>query len=194
MGTAFDGAFALTVAAEGGFSIVRSDPGNWTGGAVGKGLLHGTKYGISAASFPTLDIAALTLEQAQSIYQARYWLAARCDLMPPMLAALVFDAAVNNGVGAAVGFLQYALGAKQDGAFGTVTAGLLARALMRPDAETILAAGVMDARLWLMAGLPAWRANRGWCRRLASIPFQAARLAAFAPDNASPVTAAARAA
>ena len=48
--------FAFTLAAEGPFTKLASDPGNWTGGAVGHGALHGTKYGISAAAYPGLDI------------------------------------------------------------------------------------------------------------------------------------------
>ncbi|MFC0406768.1 hypothetical protein [Roseomonas elaeocarpi] len=37
---------------ERGLSMVSTDPGNWTGGQVGKGKLKGTKYGIAAASYP----------------------------------------------------------------------------------------------------------------------------------------------
>jgi lysozyme family protein len=51
-------------AGEGGYTKNAKDPGNWTGGKVGKGILKGTKYGIAAASFPNLDIANLTKEQA----------------------------------------------------------------------------------------------------------------------------------
>jgi lysozyme family protein len=69
----FPRAFAALIGPEGDYSAVREDPGNWTGGAVGHGLRRGTKYGISAASFPTLDIQGLTLEQARAIYRALYW-------------------------------------------------------------------------------------------------------------------------
>jgi hypothetical protein len=37
---------------EGGLSLIRADPGNWTGGKVGKGELRGTKYGIAAHAHP----------------------------------------------------------------------------------------------------------------------------------------------
>jgi hypothetical protein len=37
---------------EGGLSMDERDPGNWTGGAIGKGELRGTKYGISAQTYP----------------------------------------------------------------------------------------------------------------------------------------------
>lgn len=34
---------------EGGYTDNPKDPGNWTGGEVGKGELKGSKYGLSAA-------------------------------------------------------------------------------------------------------------------------------------------------
>jgi len=56
----FDQAFALVVGIEGGFSTDQNDPGNWTSGKVCIGEFKGTKYGISAASYPHLDIPNLT--------------------------------------------------------------------------------------------------------------------------------------
>jgi lysozyme family protein len=99
--TSFQAAFRVVVGEEGGYSSNRSDPGNWTGGVVGVGVLGGTKYGISARSFPTLDIAGLTLDQARGIYRVKYWNRIAGDALPSALALLLFDEAVNQGVGAA---------------------------------------------------------------------------------------------
>ena len=66
-------AFAVVIGHEGGFCVERTDPGNWTGGAVGRGVLRGTKFGISAAAYPTQDIANLTPEAAATIYRRDYW-------------------------------------------------------------------------------------------------------------------------
>ena len=52
----------LTLNVEGGYQCDPDDKGNWTGGNVGVGLLKGTKYGISAASFSNVDIKNLTKE------------------------------------------------------------------------------------------------------------------------------------
>ena len=84
---------------EGELSMVANDPGNWTGGRVGVGQLKGTKYGISAASYPTLDIKNLTREQAKKIYFENYWPIAEPYAWPMCLA--VFDLAVNGGKGRA---------------------------------------------------------------------------------------------
>ena len=115
MATWADKVFDLLFGHEGGYTDDRNDPGNWTGGKVGEGQLKGTKYGISAASYPSLEIKNLTLDQAKAIYEADYWAKAGCPDMPPRLAYACFDAAVNNGVGRAVRWLQGAIGAPQDG-------------------------------------------------------------------------------
>lgn len=93
----FPAAFALVVGEEGGFSKDAHDAGNWTGGKAGVGTFRGTKYGISAAANPNLDIEALTLSQAQQIYLQRYWTPLELDVQPWSIALIKFDAAVNNG-------------------------------------------------------------------------------------------------
>lgn len=80
---------------EGGFQDHDWDIGNWTGCAVGKGEKKGTKYGISACSYPHLDIRNLTPEQADEIFFRDYWQASGADKQPWPLCLLVFDTAVN---------------------------------------------------------------------------------------------------
>ncbi|ONG53300.1 hypothetical protein BKE38_12625 [Pseudoroseomonas deserti] len=178
--TAFDHALARLLEHEGGFTLNRADPGNWTGGKPDKGLLRGTKFGISAASFPTLDIAALTLEDARAIYRRLYWDRVRGDELPPALALLVFDSAVNNGVAAAVKLLQASIGTPADGLIGPATLAALRRAVGNgdPDRVTAVAIEFQARRIVLMAALSTWATfGLGWARRLASLPFQAMRLA-----------------
>ena len=95
--------------AEGGLVDNPNDPG---------GL---TKYGISQAAFPELDIRALTPEQAIAIYATNYWEPAKCPALPPPLALVHFDAAVNCGVGQAARFLEQAVGVTVDGIVGPIT-------------------------------------------------------------------------
>ena len=105
----FAAALAIVLAHEGGYQTMPDDPGNWTGGKIGAGELKGTKFGVSAAVYPTLDIAALTEADAAAIYRRDWW--DRFDLgrLPAPLAAKLFDAAVNIGVANAVTALQRAL-------------------------------------------------------------------------------------
>jgi lysozyme family protein len=59
-----------------------------------------TKYGISHASYPDLDIANLSLQDAIDIYHRDYWNSMRLDACgDQVLANELFDMAVNSGVG-----------------------------------------------------------------------------------------------
>jgi len=170
----FDQAFAVVIGHEGSYGAVQADPGNWTGGRCGVGKCRGTNWGISAASYPQLDIRSLTQAQAQDIYRRDYWDRAGCGRLPPPLALLVFDAAVNNGAGRASRWLQAVLGVPQDGILGPAT---LAALQARAGQGATLCAEFQARRLTFMAGLPTWRTfGLGWARRLCALPFQAMQM------------------
>jgi lysozyme family protein len=169
---AFEKAFAVVVGHEGGFCAERDDPGNWTGGVVGCGVLRGTKFGISAAAYPTTDIANLTLEAAAAIYRNDYWGRVQGDRLPPALALLVFDAAVNNGVAHAVGWLQAIVGATEDGQLGPRTLAAVDSAFCTQGGVAVCAE-FSARRLVFMTGLATWRTfGLGWARRLSLLPYQ----------------------
>jgi lysozyme family protein len=172
MSDPFTQAFGLVVGHEGGFSAEPGDAGNWTSGVVGHGTLRGSKFGISAAAYPTLDIANLTLPAAELIYRRDYWQRISGDVLPPGLALLVFDAAVNNGVDHAVRWLQVALGVEVDGDLGPQTRGAL-QAAVKAGNHTSLCVEFHAQRMNFMAGLATWRSfGLGWARRLCSLPYQ----------------------
>jgi hypothetical protein len=98
----FDACIPFIFREEGGFTKDPHDPGNWTGGKVGKGVLKGTNFGIAANSHPNLDIPNLTKAEAAKLYRVEYWSACSCDLLGIGVDLVVMDAAVNSGVGAAV--------------------------------------------------------------------------------------------
>lgn len=105
----FDRSVDIILEHEGGYVNDPKDPGGET------------KYGISKRAYPDLDIANLTEDQAKEIYRRDYWSTCQCDSLANGLDLLVFDAAVNQGVGAAVRMLQAELGVTQDGVFGPKT-------------------------------------------------------------------------
>jgi lysozyme family protein len=123
----FAAALATVLAHEGGYQAMPDDPGNWTSGKIGIGELKGTKFGLSAAAYPSLDIASLTEAEAAAIYRRDYWDRWRFARLPPAMAAKLFDAAVNIGIESAVRALQRALRAAgsarlaEDGALGSET-------------------------------------------------------------------------
>lgn len=162
---AFDAAFRIVVGEEGGYTNDPADAGSWTGGAVGAGELRGTKYGISAAAFPALDIAHLTLADAQTIYRRDYWERVRGDDLPDALALTLFDSAVNQGVFRASTILQSAVGVTQDGDIGPETLAAVARA----DVLDTLAQ-VTWLRQCSYYSDAAWKLyGHGWSKRLATV-------------------------
>jgi lysozyme family protein len=173
---AFEQSFVYVIGNEGGYTSDPGDPGNWTGGRCGAGECHGTNWGISAAAYPELDIHALSLSDARDIYRRDYWNAAQCDKLAAPLALLVFDAAVSNGVGQAVRWLQAALHVTQDGVAGK---GTLQAAQAQADHVQALCAEFQANRLIFMTGLSGWKTfGNGWARRICSLPFQAMQLGA----------------
>ena len=116
----------LTLIREGGFENNPNDSGNWTGGKVGEGELKGTKYGISAAEFPTLDIVNLTEAEAQVIYKSKYWLVLYEAIKDQFVTNKLFDLGVLFGQGTAIKILQTVLqpqfsDVKADEIFGPAT-------------------------------------------------------------------------
>lgn len=170
----FAQAFRVVVGEEGGYTANPSDPGNWTTGQCGGGRCAGTKFGISAAAYPGLDIAGITLEDARTLYRRDYWDRVQGDSLPAPLALLVFDAAVNNGVGRAVRWLQQALGVAVDGVPGEAT---LAAVHRHVGDGAALMSEFQALRMTFMAGLPTWRTfGPGWARRLCRLPYEAIRM------------------
>jgi len=154
---------------------IRVMPAIGPAGGPASGQIKGTKYSISAASYPTLDIKNLRLEEAQAIYEKDFWKAAGCADLPPRLAFAVFDTAVNNGVMRATRFLQLAVGAAEDGIYGPATRAAVERAVAGDPDDLTLAQELHARRIHFMAGLSGWSAyGLGWARRLAAIPAQGA--------------------
>jgi lysozyme family protein len=160
----FDEAFERLIGHEGGFQNNPEDRGNWTSGKIGVGELRGTKYGISAMTYPTLDIAALTLDDARRIYRRDFWGAAGCELVQGRLRFDLFDTAVHSGPGMAARLLQRALGVTADGIIGPKT--MLTISHMDPGR---LAARFNGHRLDFLNNNPQQWAEfgRGWAQRIA---------------------------
>lgn len=122
--SSFETTFSRTIGHEGKFQANPKDRGNWTGGKEGVGELKGTKWGLAAMTYPHLDIASITLEQAKEIYYNDWWLKLKMERWPNVMKYQMFDAAFNHGSGRANQFLQYAARVKDDGVIGpkTITA------------------------------------------------------------------------
>lgn len=147
----------ITLAYEGGFTLNSADPGNWTGGAVRKGVLRGTNMGISAKAFPDLDIRGLKLADVAPIYRRQYWDAAGCGGYLPGADLVVFDGGVMSGVSRSVGWAK------------SVAAGA--------DAK-VFVAQYCDLRLGFLKRLGTFKTfGGGWSKRVASIRAKATTMA-----------------
>jgi lysozyme family protein len=161
----FDEAFEIVIGHEGGFTDNSKDPGNWAGGRVGVGALKGTKYGISAASYPGEDIPGMTLDRARSLYKRDYWDKVRGDELPFPVAFVLFDGAINSGPAKSIMWMQEAAGVASDGKFGPITLA----AIMKADPD-VLASRATGYRLKFMTDLSTWPTfGKGWARRVAAI-------------------------
>lgn len=165
----FDQAFTDLVDIEKGISMDPTDPGNWTGGKVDSGELKGTKFGISAAAYPTLDIANLTTAKAKSIYLSDYWDKCKCDALPDQVASVLFKEAVNMGVSGGIKRFQESLGVTADGNIGNLTIGYATKS---PQAEIIENYLTQCAKKYIeMKNFPI--DGVGWMRRLIKTALQA---------------------
>jgi len=151
----------ITLNLEGGYQCQPSDKGNWTSGKIGVGELKGTKYGICAMSYPDLDIASLTKEQAEYLYKKDYWGKCKCDYIPDALSIALFDYAFNSGVRRAVKDLQTALGVKADGVIGNQTIGACNRLPLRQIVDKYL-----QLRLNFVISLHNKKYEKGWVNRI----------------------------
>ena len=151
------------LAHEGGFTRNPLDRGNWTTGKIGRGELKGTKFGISAMSYPKADIKNLTRADALAIYYADFYSCFMTAVQSSAARYQLLDYAVNSGVRRATKSLQKAVGVRPDGVLGPKTR---AAALSTHDGDLVLL--VLADRLEFMSSLSVWKTfGRGWAKRIA---------------------------
>lgn len=181
----FDACYAFTVGEEGGYSDNPQDKGNWTGCAVGAGELKGTNKGISACTYPDLDIVNLTDLEIESIYQRDYWAKMCCDVWPAGVDLCTFDGGVNSGPAMGVTWLQEAVGAAPDGIVGDETRTKVAAA----DPNTTIDR-MCDARLAWLKTLDDWPTfGEGWENRIDDLRAEAHAMASAPAPAPTPAPA-----
>ena len=159
---AFNLSFENVIGVEGGYTQDPEDTGNWTGGRKGVGKLNGTRYGVSAASYPSLDIKSITLDDAKAIYYRDYWQVINGDAFPFSISNALFDCAVNSGCSSATKLLQRSLGVVSDGKIGKQT---IAAAQAKDQTELLI--DFLTARAVFYARLAKFELyGKGWMKRL----------------------------
>lgn len=159
----FDRSLAYVLKEEGGYSNDPRDPG----GATNFGIIqrvyddYRKRLGLPARAVKLIDES-----EVKAIYQASYWSLAKCDLLPDGVDYVVFDGAVNSGVGQSAKWLQRALGVKADGIIGPAT---IAAAEAYPDHDELVDK-ICDARMAFLKALKTFATfGKGWSARVSRV-------------------------
>jgi lysozyme family protein len=159
----FEVAFDRLIGHEGNFTDDKNDRGNWTTGIIGKGILKGTKFGISAMTYPDLDIKNLTIEKAKEIYKRDWWDALNANKIDSAIVFQVWDFAINAGMATAKRKLQSSVNVADDGIIGPITLD----AINKSDLNDVLM-NFNSERLVYYTKLSTWpRYGKGWTVRVA---------------------------
>lgn len=158
-------AIEIVLANEGGYSNHPKDPGGETYKGISR-VHHPDWHGwetLDKLEGKNADLTLLDLA-VRVFYRKNFWEPAGCDLMPSMLATVMFDAAVLTGVGKAVKMLQNIIGVTPDGVFGSRTAKALAEYMDRKAAYQVFS----EYKIFL-SSLDNDTFEKGWQNRLTKL-------------------------
>jgi uncharacterized protein (TIGR02594 family) len=161
----FEQALAHVLEMEGGYTEDPYDPGGPTNFGVTLAVyasFKGVRLEAGNLAEVKAELKRIAPETVREIYLSRYWAPAYCAALEPALALMHFDAAVNQGVGTAIRFLQEAVGAGVDGEIGPETRAAI---LATPAGDAL--ARYAEIRRRRYRALPHfWRFGRGWLTRV----------------------------
>ena len=161
----YNAALAHVLKMEGGWSDDPYDPG----GPTNQGITletyanwRGERLTPTSRARLVSELKAIAADVVRDIYRTRYWQPCRAGLLPPPLALMHFDSAVNHGVGGAARMLQEALDVGVDGEIGPQT---LAAAGGGDPVRAVADYAAVRRRRY--RALPHfWRFGRGWLNRV----------------------------
>lgn len=147
----FNQAFDRLISNEGGYVNNLADPGGET------------KFGISKRSYPQINIATLTCDEAKEIYQRDFWLRGQMDSFDGAISFQAFDAAVNHGIETSIRLLQRAAGVADDGHIGPITVSAI-----KSKSVTDMLMLFIAYRIRYWTKLSTWPTfGKGWANRAA---------------------------
>jgi len=166
----FETCLALILAHEGGYIDHPKDPG----GRTNHGVTQRVWEEWTGHEVDEKQMRALTPELVAPLYKRKYWDACRADELLDGVDYVVFDVAVNSGVGRAVKLLQQSVGATPDGGFGSITMALTKKAEEDP---TRLIEQYCARRLEFLQSLKTFETfGKGWSRRVSEVKDKALKM------------------
>lgn len=161
----FETALVHVLELEGGYDDDPADPGGPTNRGITLADLAGARgmvLGSNTRDGLLRDLRSISSEEVRRIYLDRYWRPSLAGRLPPALAVMHFDCAVNMGLGTAARMLQEAVGADVDGEIGPRTLAAAARA----EIATTLDRYAERRRLRYRSLSTFPRFGRGWLNRV----------------------------
>lgn len=156
----FEQAVALVLLHEGGYVDDPKDQGGET------------RWGISKAAFPHVDIKNLTLSEAKQIYLREYWDKYQWGTLAWPLAYVMFDCVVQFSPRNPLRWLQAALGVPVDGILGP---GTLKAARECPEPEKAACKVMLERQEYRLGHRQYDHFGRGWRKRDMLVLFEAVR-------------------
>jgi len=168
--------FDLMIVSEGGFSNDPRDDGNrLPDGRPGSTMLGVTQYNWEQWTGHQVtheQMKKLTPADVKPFYKRKFWDACRCDDLPLGIDYLVFDMAVNAGVGMSAKLLQHCVGVSVDGAIGPITI----TAVKSKDPEELVEK-FSEARELYYRGLKKFGVfGKGWLNRVEASKIKASSM------------------
>ena len=161
----WDESFRLLLQSEGGFSNLSQDPGGMTN----LGVTKSTWENWIGRQSDEAEMRSLTPQKVEPLYKKKYWDAVRGDELDAGIAYILFDFAVNAGVGRSIKILQICLGVPADGGFGPIT-----MAAVKSVEPLELIKRFTYAKEEFYRSLPTFEVfGEGWLNRLADVQHNA---------------------
>jgi len=172
----FQACLPIILKSEGGFVDDPKDPG----GATNLGVTLKTVSHWLGRTATVAEVKALKPADVAPIYEKNYYDAAHANDCPAGVDLIVFDEAVNQGVGRAVRSVQKCAGVAADGSWGPKT-----QAAVDAMAPADLIAAIAKDREAFYRSLSTFsHFGKGWLSRLARTKAEALAMAAQAPSAA----------
>lgn len=154
----YDASLERVLKDEGGYTNDAADPGGPTNFGI---TIHDYRLYIDPNGSAT-DVKNMTLAQAKTIYESKYWGALKCDELPSGVDYAVFDYGVNSGISRSAKVLQRLIGAAADGVIGPATIA----AAKAADPKKLIN-DMCDERMTFLKGLKTFSTfGKGWTRRV----------------------------
>jgi lysozyme family protein len=160
--------FVLLLQSEGGYS---DDPKD-LGGRTNLGVTQAVWESWVGRASNEKEMRNLVFADVEPLYKRKYWDACRCDDLPTGLDYVVFDFAVNSGVGRSIKTLQSCVDATVDGQIGKMTLDAVSK--FPPDVTIFR---FSDEKVKYYESLPTFPTfGKGWLDRVDRVKHDALKM------------------